>query len=185
VVLVGGGNSAGQAAVFLASHSANVIMVVRSEGLAGSMSSYLIERIRGASNIDLRTGTEVVELKGVAHVEQIVLRDRNTGALDEVESRNLFLFIGADPATEWLKNCRVRLDANDFVMTGTDFTTPEDGSVDVPLQTSVEGVFAVGDVRCGSVKRVGGAIGEGAQVVPALHRYLARMRALEAVPVNA
>ncbi|CAN5318909.1 FAD-dependent oxidoreductase [soil metagenome] len=176
VVLVGGGNSAGQAAVYLASQAAKVIVVVRAGGLAATMSSYLVERIAGSENIEVRTGTEVVELKGTGRVEQIVLRERKSGRRTEVVSSNLFLFVGAEPATEWLKDCGVRLDAKQFVITGADFANPEDSANSTPLQTSVEGVFAVGDVRSGSVKRVGGAIGEGAQVVPALHRYLARVR---------
>jgi thioredoxin reductase (NADPH) len=173
VVLVGGGNSAGQAAVFLSSHALKVRMAVRGPGLAESMSSYLVERISATSNIELMTQTEIVALAGApgAGLEKVRWRDHRVGAETEAPIRNVFLFVGADPATDWLQGCGVALDKAGFVMTGS---RPGAGgeAMPSPLESSVPGVFAVGDVRSGSVKRVGGAIGEGAQVVAAIHNFL-------------
>jgi thioredoxin reductase (NADPH) len=174
VVLVGGGNSAGQGAVFLSAHAAKVRMMVRGPGLAESMSRYLIDRIAATSNIELMTQTEIVALTGApgAGLEKVRWRDRRADAETEAPIRNVFLFVGADPATEWLKGCGVALDKAGFVVTGGRPTNGA-GPMPSPLESSVPGVFAVGDVRCGSVKRVGGAIGEGAQVVAAIHNFLA------------
>ena len=170
VVLVGGGNSAGQAAVFLSGHASKVQMVIRGGGLAASMSRYLIERIEASANIELIFNAEVTGLGrqgGLARrraLAQPPLAEEN-----RFDTRNLFLFVGADPATGWLEGCGVKVDRAGFVITGA----PNGGaSLASTLETSVSGVFAVGDVRSGSVKRVGGAIGEGAQVVAALHGYL-------------
>ena len=173
VVLVGGGNSAGQAAVFLSSHAAKVRMVVRGPGLAESMSRYLIERIDATSNIELMTQTEIVALAGApgAGLEKVRWLDRRVGAETEAPIRNVFLFVGADPATDWLQGCGVTLDKAGFVMTGGRPGAGGD-AMPSPLESSIAGVFAVGDVRSGSVKRVGGAIGEGAQVVAAIHNFL-------------
>jgi thioredoxin reductase (NADPH) len=174
VVLVGGGNSAGQAAVFLSSHARKVYMIIRGGGLGASMSHYLIERIEATDNIELIFNAEVVGLEGEdASLRRVRWRSRL--APDEVQSfdiRNLFLFVGADPATGWLEGCGVKVDRAGFVLTGVQ--GGQNGERPVPLlETTVPGVFAVGDVRSGSVKRVGGAIGEGAQVVAALHGFLA------------
>ena len=169
VVLVGGGNSAGQAAVYLSGHARKVRMMVRATGLAASMSRYLIDRIAASDVIELMTETEVVGLDGDPEgLRRVTWRDRRSGTETTADIANLFLFCGADPATHWLRACGVALDRHGFVVTGAgtgDATAPA-------LQSTVPGVFAVGDVRAGSVKRVGGAIGEGAQVVAALHRYL-------------
>src|SRR6266513_736638 len=167
VALVGGGNSAGQAAVFLAGHAAKVWMLVRGAGLAASMSRYLIDRIAAIPNIELRTRTEIVALAGSREsgVESVRWRHRDSGAEDTHAIRNVFLFLGADPATGWLKACGIAFDDKGFVTTGAGR---------LPLETSVPGVFAIGDVRAGSVKRVGGAIGEGAAVVAQIHAFLAR-----------
>jgi thioredoxin reductase (NADPH) len=174
VILVGGGNSAGQGAVFLSGHAAKVRMMVRGPGLAESMSRYLIDRIAAIGNIELMTQTEIVALTGApeAGLEMVRWLDRRSGAEMEAPIRNVFLFVGADPATEWLQGCGVKLDKAGFVMTGS---RPGNGGdpAPSPLESSVPGVFAVGDVRSGSVKRVGGAIGEGAQVVAAIHNFLA------------
>ena len=177
VVLVGGGNSAGQAAVFLAGHAAKVRMMVRGPGLADSMSRYLIERIEAAPNIELMTQTEIVALSGTPHsgLEKVRWRDRRTGVEAEAAIRNVFLFIGADPATEWLQGCGVTVDKAGFVITGARFGEGDNRSSS-PLESSISGVFAVGDVRSGSTKRVGSAIGEGAQVVAAIHGFLAQSR---------
>jgi thioredoxin reductase (NADPH) len=170
VILVGGGNSAGQAAVFLASQAVKVRMVIRGGGLAASMSRYLIDRIESTANIELVFNTEVVALDGDAEagLSRVTIRSRLSGEDDTLDIRNLFLFVGADPATDWLADCGVTLDRGGFVVTGV----PANGQAVQALETSVPGVYAVGDVRSGSVKRVGGAIGEGAQVVAALHGFL-------------
>jgi thioredoxin reductase (NADPH) len=170
VVLVGGGNSAGQAAVFLSAHASKVRMMVRGPSLAESMSRYLIDRIAATPNIELMTETEIVALGGPSGggLESVRWREHRAGQETEAAVRNVFLFVGADPATEWLEGC-VALDKAGFVMTGVG---PADGGARSPLESSVPGVFAVGDARSGSVKRVGGAIGEGAAVVAAIHKFL-------------
>jgi thioredoxin reductase (NADPH) len=172
VVLVGGGNSAGQAAVYLAAHVKKVRMMIRRESLSSTMSRYLIDRISATPNIELVANGEIVALeaddKGALAAAR--WRDRNSGAEQVLPTSHVFLFVGAEPETDWLRNCGVSLDKSGFVVTGA-------GSDGHPapglLESSVPGVFAVGDVRCGSVKRIGGAIGEGAQVVPALHAFVA------------
>jgi thioredoxin reductase (NADPH) len=173
VALVGAGNSAGQAAVFLSGHARKVRMIIRGGGLGASMSRYLIERIEATPNIDLMFNTEVVALDGGpdAPLERITWKSRLSGETTSAEIRNLFLFVGADPATNWLDGCGVTLDRGGFVVTGAQSELNQGRPVQ-SLETSVPGVFAVGDVRSGSVKRVGGAIGEGAQVVAALHGFL-------------
>lgn len=176
VILVGGGNSAGQAAVFLSGHASKVRMMIRSGGLADSMSRYLIDRIMATPNIELMIHTEVAGLEGGdGGLERVRWRNRKTGIETTSDIRNVFLFVGADPATAWLKGCGVTLDRNGFILTGAQCGA---GMPVAGLETSVPGVFAVGDVRAGSVKRVGGAIGEGAQVVAALHGFLSDKPAL-------
>jgi thioredoxin reductase (NADPH) len=175
VVLVGGGNSAGQAAVFLSGHARKVYMVIRGGGLGASMSRYLIERIEATDNIELMFNAEVVGLESDDDAALARVHWRSRLAPDEVQAldiSNLFLFVGADPATGWLDGCGVMVDRGGFVVTGAQ-CSQQDGRQASTLETSVSGVFAVGDVRSGSVKRVGGAIGEGAQVVAALHGFLA------------
>ena len=173
VALVGGGNSAGQAAVFLSGHARNVNMLIRGGGLGASMSRYLIERIEATPNIDLIFNAEVVALEGNdSTLERIRWRSRLSGEEEGSDIRNLFLFVGADPATGWLDGCGVTVDRAGFVVTGAQSELNLGRAVST-LETSIPGVFAVGNVRSGSVKRVGGAIGEGAQVVAELHGYLA------------
>jgi thioredoxin reductase (NADPH) len=166
VVLVGGGNSAGQAAVFLAAHAARVTVLVRGAGLAATMSRYLIDRIAASANITVLPGQELCELEGDAtgHLAHVSWCDRQSRAVTRRAARNVFLFIGASPETAFLAGCGVELDRLGFVQTG--------GPDRHELETNLSGVFAVGDVRAGSTKRVGAAIGEGAAVVAALHRYL-------------
>jgi len=173
VVLVGGGNSAGQAAVFLSGHARKVHMVIRGGGLGASMSRYLIERIEATPNIDLLFNAEVIALEGGedGSLARVRWRSRLGGDDNRFDVRNLFLFVGADPATGWLDGCGVTVDRGGFVVTGAQ-SEQNQGRPVPQLETSVPGVFAVGDVRSGSVKRVGGAIGEGAQVVAALHGFL-------------
>jgi thioredoxin reductase (NADPH) len=179
VALVGGGNSAGQAAVFLRDFAAKVWMLVRGPSLAESMSQYLIDRIAAADNIEVLTETEITVLSGSpeGQLECVRWRNRVTGAEREKPIRNAFIFIGADPATGWLKGCGVGLDAKGFVRTGA--ALPATGMMEksgprrpFPLEAEVANVFAVGDVRAGSVKRVGAAIGEGAAAVAQIHTVL-------------
>ena len=170
VALVGGGNSAGQAAVYLSGFASKVWLMVRRDGLEDTMSRYLIDRIASAPNIELLPRTEIVQLEGSedSGLEGASWRDRLSGARTRRPIRHVFVFAGADPATEWLKGCGVNLDDRGFVRTGAKCQRAE-----AALGTSVPGVFAVGDVRAGSVKRVGAAIGEGAAVVEQIHSYLA------------
>jgi thioredoxin reductase (NADPH) len=168
VCLVGAGNSAGQAAVYLAGQARKVWLLARGESLDASMSRYLVERIAAQPNIEVLTETEVTALEGHgSNLEAVSWRDR-AGPEVTRQIRHLFLFIGADPNTDWLAECDVELDAKGFVRTGE-----ECGTERRPLETNRNGVFAIGDVRSGSVKRVAAAVGEGAQVVAALHAYLA------------
>jgi len=180
IVLVGGGNSAGQAAVFLRRFAAKIWMLVRGPSLAESMSRYLIDRIEAAENIEVLTQTEIVALHGSPEkqLERVRWRNNVTGEQTEKPIRHVFLFIGADPATTWLTQSGIVLDAKNFILTGADIPSDARGSNNrsgrpLPLETSVRGVFAIGDVRSGSVKRVGAAIGEGAVVVAELHAILA------------
>ncbi|TGP45465.1 cyclic nucleotide-binding domain-containing protein [bacterium M00.F.Ca.ET.230.01.1.1] len=176
VALVGAGNSAGQAAVYLASQVRKVTLLARRDSLDDTMSRYLVDRIKAQPNIEVLTETEVAALEGQeGNLEQLRWRNRATGEETTRAIQHLFLFIGADPNTDWLANCNVALDAKGFVRTGPD-TTPGHGL----METSRSGVFAIGDVRCGSTKRVAAAVGEGAQVVAALHAYLARSGAAAA-----
>lgn len=175
VALVGGGNSAGQAAVYLSMHAAKVWLIVRRDGLEATMSRYLIERIEAAPNIELVPETEVTGLTGdpEAHLEAITWTNRRTGASVTRPIRNLFLFVGADPETGWLAGCGIAVDRAGFVLTGA--TVPGAAADKPALEASFAGVYAIGDVRSGSVKRVGAAIGEGAAVVAAIHGCLAAL----------
>ena len=159
--------------VFLAPKVRRLHLVVRGPGLEASMSRYLIDRIAALPNVDLHTNTEVVALKGdeATGLTAAVFRDRATGATHTCPLRHLFLFIGADPNTGWLNHC-VALDAKGFVVTGAN-STSRAGQSAFPLETSRIGVFAIGDVRSGSTKRVAAAVGEGAAVVAEIHRVLA------------
>jgi thioredoxin reductase (NADPH) len=174
VVLVGGGNSAGQAAVFLAHYATRVHMLVRGPGLAASMSRYLIDRIGATPNIELHFHAQLTRLQGDAAegLKSVAWHDSETGQEQERPIRHVFLFVGADPETEWLDVCGVMRDAQGFVVTGIAHADQAPGSLSAPLESSVPGVFAIGDVRSGSVKRVGAAIGEGAAVVASIHQYL-------------
>ena len=154
----------------LASHVRKVTLLARGGSLDASMSRYLVERIKAQPNIEVLTGTEVEALEGdEGSLATVRWRNRASGAETTRPIRHLFLFIGADPNTDWLANCNVALDAKGFVRTGSDL-----GSGHGVMETSRSGVFAIGDVRAGSVKRVAAAVGEGAQVVAALHAYLAQ-----------
>jgi thioredoxin reductase (NADPH) len=173
VLLIGGGNSAGQAAVFLASQAEHVHMFIRGASLEHSMSRYLVERIAALRNVTLHTRVELRSLEGGARLERIHYRGAG-GIEGTMTAHHLFVFIGAEPNTGWLDSCGVALDSKGFVSTGPDLT--RGGMQAAPLQTSVEGVFAIGDVRSGSTKRVASAVGEGAAVVAQIHRFLAGAR---------
>jgi thioredoxin reductase (NADPH) len=172
VVVVGGGNSAGQAAVFLSRHARHVHIVVRGAGLADSMSHYLIQRIAAAPNITLHSHTQVAALEGATHLERVRLMTGDA-AQRVLAVRSLFLFLGAEPNTAWLGAC-VALDARQFVLTGSALPAGVWPLAREPhfLETSRPGIFAVGDVRSGSVKRVAAAVGEGAAAVQSLHQVL-------------
>jgi len=178
VIVVGGGNSAGQAAVFLAETSKCVHMLVRSDGLAASMSRYLIRRIEENPAINLRTCAELVSLEGNEHLERVAWRDNRTGKIDMRNIRHIFVMTGAVPNTAWLGGC-ILLDAKGFIKTGTDLSRDDLMTAHWPLtrspyllETSLPGVFAVGDVRSGNVKRVASAVGEGSIAVASVHQVL-------------
>jgi thioredoxin reductase (NADPH) len=178
VIVVGGGNSAGQAAVFLAQTVRRVYMLVRADGLAGTMSRYLIRRIEESPTIDLRTNTEVISLEGNDHLEHVQWRDNKTGSVETHNVSGLFSMIGAVPNSSWLKGC-VACDNEGFIKTGPELSQEDLAHAQWPLtrrphllETSLPGVFAVGDVRGGNVKRVASAVGEGSIVVSFVHRVL-------------
>jgi len=177
VIIVGGGNSAGQAAVFLASATKHVHMLVRSSGLADTMSRYLIRRIEDSSAITLRPHTQIEGLEGAESLEQVRWRNTMTDQVETRPIRHIFLMTGADPNTQWLEGC-VALDDKGFVKTGADLLPAELTKWPEPrppllFETSIPRVFAVGDVRSGSVKRVASAVGEGSVCVQLVHRVLA------------
>jgi thioredoxin reductase (NADPH) len=174
IVLIGGGNSAGQAAVYLASETAKVWMLIRGDDIGASMSRYLIDRIEGHANIEVLTRAQVTGLEGRDGIlEAARWRVGPNGQEVRRSIRHLFLFIGADPNTDWLAGSEVALDTKGFVLTGEDA-----GGDRHVLETSRRGIFAIGDVRSKSIKRVAAAVGEGAQVVAALHSYLATIKSV-------
>jgi thioredoxin reductase (NADPH) len=178
VVVVGGGNSAGQAAMFLGDTVKRVNMLIRSASLAESMSRYLIRRIEQTPTVIMRPHTEIVELEGGNHLESVHWRNNQTGQIEEHNVRHVFIMTGADPNTRWLDGC-VALDAKGFIKTGPDLS-PEDLSTarwplarrPYLLETSLPGVFAIGDVRGGSIKRVASAVGEGSIAISFVHQVL-------------
>jgi thioredoxin reductase (NADPH) len=177
---VGGANSAGQAAVYLARNAKSVTIVVRAASLEASMSYYLIQQIAGIDNIRIRTRSEVVEASGTDHLEQLTLRDSDTGETETIDAGWLFIFAGATPHTEWLEGVVVR-DDHGFVLAGPDLSVegrPPGWTLErAPhhLETSVPGVFVAGDARAESAKRVASAVGEGAMAVMFVHRYLEKL----------
>jgi thioredoxin reductase (NADPH) len=170
VIVVGGGNSAGQAAVFLSGVAKHVHHIVRGKSLAATMSQYLISRIESSSHITLYTHSEIVKLEGESSLECVTWINRKTGESTMKPIRTVFVMIGAEPNTGWLYGT-VRLDKKGFIVTGG-----SDGFENTPYATSVPGMYAVGDVRASSVKRVASAVGEGSVVISDVHRYLADHR---------
>ena len=177
VVLVGAGNSAGQAAVFLAPHVERLYLMVRGEGLEASMSRYLIQRIAALDNVDIHVRHELAELHGtrLGGLEGATFTDRESGAMRHFPVRHVFMFIGAEPNTGWLNSC-VALDDKGYVVTGAAALAGDKPTVALPLETSLPRVFAIGDVRSGSTKRVASAVGEGAAVVAQIHSVLGGAR---------
>ena len=179
VYIVGGANSAGQAAVFFSKHAATVTLLVRGPNLEASMSTYLIRQLEAIDNVSVRTRSEVVEANGDGHLQSLTICDRETGNIDSVKAASMFVFIGAAPRTEWLDGV-VERDKRGFVRTGPDLVVDGQRPPGWPLdrdpyhlESSVPGVFVAGDVRADSVKRVASAVGEGAMAVTLVHRYLA------------
>ena len=168
VVVVGGGNSAGQAAVFLSRIAAHVHILVRANGLAATMSDYLVQRIAQSTTITLHTRSEIVNLEGEGRLRRVTWHHRDSGELTTQAASNMFVMIGAEPNTDWLKDC-LALDAHGFVLTGR---CEQGHLLDSPFATTKPGIFAVGDVRSGSVKRVASGVGEGSVVIQAVHHYL-------------
>jgi thioredoxin reductase (NADPH) len=182
IFIVGAGNSAGQAALYLAQFAARVVMLVRDDTLAKKMSQYLVERIEASPKIEVLLQSEVAAVQGDGHLEAVTIRHRQSGAEEVHPASGLFIFIGAVPCTTWL-NGVVKMDARGFILTGPQLQ--EDGKLpsDWPLprepflsESSVPGIFAVGDVRASSVKRVASAVGEGSITVQFIHQYLSKVR---------
>jgi thioredoxin reductase (NADPH) len=180
VILVGGGNSAGQGAVFLAAHASRVHMLIRRDRLAETMSSYLVERIAATANIELHTCSEISMLHGEGDaLDSVRVRDLRTREERDFAVRHVFLFIGAEPNTDWLWGSGIEIDRNGFVCTGEAVARSGPRST---LETNVAGVFAIGDVRANSTKRVAAAVGEGAGVVAQIHAFLASAQAGALMP---
>jgi thioredoxin reductase (NADPH) len=178
VHIVGGANSAGQAAVYISRRAKSVTLVVRGDSVEPTMSAYLIEQLRSIDNVSIRLQTVVAECCGDDHLEALMLRNRDTGVVETVDSSHMFIFIGAEPQTDWLDGVLAR-DEHGFLLTGPDLIVdrrrPRGWSDDRdpwPLETNVPGVFVAGDVRSDSVKRVASAVGEGAMAVTLVHKYL-------------
>jgi thioredoxin reductase (NADPH) len=178
VYLVGAANSAGQAALNLAKHAKRVVLLVRGRAIEATMSQYLVDRIHAEPTIEVRTSSEVAAVAGIGHLERLTIADRDTSETEVVPASWLFVFIGAEPRTDWLGETVAR-DDHGFVVTGPDVGAGRTGRARWPLErapytleTSVPGVFAAGDVRLDSMKRVASAVGEGAMSVYHVHRYL-------------
>ena len=181
VYVVGGANSAGQAAINFAAHADKVIMLIRRESLAATMSQYLIDQIQKTPNIEIWPHTEVAEVHGQEHLEEISILCSTSNTTQRVPAKSLYIYIGALPRTDWLGNLVLR-DDRGFILSGQDlvhdgkrphgWTLDRDPSL---LETSVPGIFVVGDVRHGSVKRVASGVGEGAVAIQFVHQYLAKV----------
>jgi thioredoxin reductase (NADPH) len=175
VIVVGGGNSAGQAAVFLSRTVSHLHLLIRGAGLAATMSDYLVQRILSSNKITLHVYTEIIELEGDEFLHAVTWTDRRTALAERRTIASVFVMTGAEPNSEWLRGC-VDLDARGFIQTGANIAGTKSGT---PYSTALPGVFAVGDVRSGSVKRITSAVGEGSVVVTAIHEYLASYDAMD------
>ncbi|MFN2571259.1 MAG: NAD(P)/FAD-dependent oxidoreductase, partial [Gemmatimonadales bacterium] len=178
IAIVGGANSAGQAAVFLAERTKRVHLLIRADGLAHTMSRYLINRIEAHPRIELHVRTEIVGLEGNGHLEEVTLRTGDGAQVQKKKIRHVFTMTGAQPSTQWLAGC-LALDRKGFIKTGSGLSAEDLAQAKWPLrraphllETSLPGVFAVGDVRSGSTKRVASAVGEGSIAVATLHHWL-------------
>jgi thioredoxin reductase (NADPH) len=181
VYIVGGANSAGQAAMYFSKYARRVVMLVRGESLSKTMSQYLIDQIGHTENIAVEPHTQVVEVFGDERLEALSIHCSQSGQTDKVAATSLFVFIGAEPRTDWLAGV-VERDARGFLLTGNDLLKlgkrPQGWTLERDpflLETSVPGIFAVGDVRCGSVKRVASGVGEGSIAVQFIHQYLSTL----------
>lgn len=168
VIVVGGGNSAGQAAVYLSRTVAHVHVLVRADGLAATMSDYLVQRIASSPKITLHPRTEITGLAGDPLLREVTWTARDTGATETKRIGSLFVMIGAEPNSEWLNDC-LDLDSKGFIVTGRD---AQGQALKSAFATTLPGIFAVGDIRSGSVKRVASGVGEGSVVVQAVHQFL-------------
>ncbi len=183
IILVGGGNSAGQAAMFFSGYARSVTILIRGASLAKSMSQYLIDEIATRDNITVRANGEIIAVDGAVHLEAVVIRDARTGSTERRETDAVFIFIGADAITDWLPPQIIR-DARGYICTGRDVLDLvesehrfwEHGRTPYLLESSVPGVFAAGDVRHGSIKRVAAGVGEGSMSIAFVHEYLASLR---------
>ena len=178
MIVIGGGNSAGQAAVFLAQSTKDVYVLVRGADLVDTMSKYLIRRIEETPNITLLTHTDLVDLEGSEHLERVTWRNNETGKTENKSIAHVFVMTGADPNTDWLGGC-VTLDDKGFIKTGPDLSAEDLQDAHWPLsrrpyllETTLPGVFAAGDVRGGNVKRVASAVGEGSIAISLVHQVL-------------
>jgi thioredoxin reductase (NADPH) len=181
VYIVGGANSAGQAAMYFSQHARKVVILCRSNDLRNGMSEYLVKQIEDALNIELRVNSGVIEAFGEDHLERLTIKNSATGEEETVPARSLFIFIGAAPRTEWLEGS-VERDERGFILSGPDLMRngkwPKNWTEDRDpylLETSVPGIFVAGDVRHGSVKRVASGVGEGSIAVQFIHQYLAKV----------
>ena len=172
VFVIGGGNSAGQAAVHLARHAKSVTILIRGESLAASMSDYLIRELEAIENVTIRATTEVVAASGETRLQRLTLRQRQTGTEEQVDAAALFVMIGGQPYTEWLPE-EVQRDAQGYLLTGADVSAPAPARQPLYLETSLPGVFAVGDVRHGATRRVAPSVGSGAIAISLVHQFLA------------
>jgi thioredoxin reductase (NADPH) len=183
VILVGGGNSAGQAAMFFSDYARSVTILVRGSGLAASMSQYLIDELARKANVEVRTGGEIVRVSGDGRLDTVTIRNRADGSEDEVRCDGVFVFIGAQAITGWLPEPLVR-DERGFVCTGRDVLDllPDSWPLERDpylLETSIPGIFAAGDVRHGSIKRCASAVGEGSIAIAFVHEHLAELASPE------
>jgi thioredoxin reductase (NADPH) len=180
VYVVGGANSAGQAAINLARFASRVVLLVRGDSLSESMSAYLVTQLQATPNVQVRLNTRVVDGHGEGRLESLTLEDLRTGRREDVAAAALFVLIGAEPHTEWLRNLLCLRDG--YIATARDIPAEawREARAPLPFETSLPGVFAAGDVRYGSTKRVAGAAGEGAVTVGSVHRYLAERRGASA-----